>query len=107
MTERGAPGWRGALRQAVVLPIRLYRLVISPLLPGACIYTPTCSQYAMDAIVRHGVLRGLAAAIARVLRCAGGLFEGGEDPVPERITWRALADGYRSFWRSRRRRKPH
>jgi putative membrane protein insertion efficiency factor len=104
MTDGRGRGWRGALRQAVVLPIRVYRMVISPLLPGACIYTPTCSQYALDAIVRHGVLRGLAAGIARVLRCAGGLFEGGEDPVPERVTWRAITDGYRRFWRRKRRR---
>jgi uncharacterized protein len=96
------PAWRRLLRGAAVAPIRLYRLVISPLLPSACIYSPTCSQYAIGAILRHGLLRGAAAAIARVFRCVGGLFEGGDDPVPDRISWRVLADGYRRFWRRRR-----
>jgi putative membrane protein insertion efficiency factor len=87
------------LRHAVVLLIRVYQVALSPLLPRACIYVPTCSQYAREAILSHGVLRGVAAAAARILRCAGGLFEGGEDPVPERITFGALAHGYRRFLR--------
>ena len=94
--------WRVLLRQVFVFPIRAYQALVSPLLPGSCIYLPTCSQYAREAILRHGILCGGLAAAARILRCAGGLFEGGEDPVPERVTWSVLAGGYRRF----RRRKP-
>lgn len=65
----------------LILPIRFYQLAISPLLPPACRFTPTCSQYAIEAIQRHGPLRGLWLAIRRILRCHpwGG---SGYDPVP-------------------------
>jgi putative membrane protein insertion efficiency factor len=59
-----------AARFAAVLPIRAYRLLVSPLLPAnTCKFHPTCSQYALDAVSKHGVLRGLAKAVWRVLRC--------------------------------------
>jgi putative membrane protein insertion efficiency factor len=59
-----------AARFAAVLPIRAYRLLVSPLLPAnTCKFHPTCSQYALDAVRKHGVLRGLAKAVWRVLRC--------------------------------------
>ncbi|HEY5934983.1 MAG TPA: membrane protein insertion efficiency factor YidD [Kofleriaceae bacterium] len=58
-----------ALRQVAVLPLRLYRLAVSPLLPPACRFHPTCSAYAVDAIVSHGVIRGAWLATRRVLRC--------------------------------------
>ena len=65
----------------LILPIRFYQRCISPLLPAACRYTPTCSQYAVEAIQRHGPIRGLWLAIRRILRCHpwGG---SGYDPVP-------------------------
>ena len=65
----------------LILPIRLYQLCISPLLPASCRFTPTCSQYAIEAIRRHGPLRGLWLAMRRILRCHpwGG---SGYDPVP-------------------------
>ena len=57
------------LRAAFFGPIRLYQRVISPALPSRCKYHPTCSQYAVDAIRRYGVLRGLVLAGWRLLRC--------------------------------------
>jgi uncharacterized protein len=95
--------FRFVVRALAVLPIRLYQVVLSPWLPPACIYTPSCSHYAREAIMRHGLLRGSAAAVARILRCTGLLFEGGYDPVPERITAATLAAGYSRFRRRRRR----
>ncbi len=59
---------RGA-RAVAAAPIRLYQRVISPALPRRCKYHPTCSQYAVDAIRRFGILRGLVLAAWRLLRC--------------------------------------
>jgi len=60
--------------------IRTYQLLISPLLPQSCRFTPTCSQYAIDAIKRYGVYRGTYLAIRRILRCHP-FSRGGYDPV--------------------------
>ena len=69
------------LRFIAILPIRLYKYCISPLLPPACRFVPTCSEYAMEAISRHGVLKGGCYALYRILRCHP-LARGGYDPVP-------------------------
>ncbi|WP_455382135.1 membrane protein insertion efficiency factor YidD [Salinispira pacifica] len=90
-------------RLAMTLPITVYQKVISPALPGACIYTPTCSTYARDSILRHGLLKGLLLGVTRVLRCAGGLYTGGDDPVPEQFSFRYIGRQYRTFWRGRER----
>ncbi|MDE6393490.1 MAG: membrane protein insertion efficiency factor YidD [Muribaculaceae bacterium] len=70
-------------RRLLIAPIRFYQLSISPMLPASCRYTPTCSQYAIEAIRIHGVLRGGSLAIRRICRCHpwGG---SGYDPVPPR-----------------------
>jgi len=69
------------LRQIIILPIRCYKFFISPLLPPACRFYPTCSAYAAEAVLRHGVFRGTWLALRRLLRCHpwGG---SGYDPVP-------------------------
>lgn len=61
--------------------VRFYQYSISPLFPPSCRYTPTCSQYAIEAIRKHGPLKGTWLAIKRILRCNpwGG---SGYDPVP-------------------------
>lgn len=64
------PAPKRAFRQAAILPIRLYQLVISPLVPAnTCKYHPSCSEYAVLAIRKHGVLKGAALAAWRLLRC--------------------------------------
>ena len=68
-------------RVVLVAPIRLYQRVISPALPKRCKYHPSCSHYAVQAIREHGILRGLALAVWRVLRC-NPWSHGGYDPVP-------------------------
>jgi len=64
-----------------LLPIHFYRYCISPLTPASCRYTPTCSQYAIDAVKKYGPFKGGYLAIKRILRCHpwGG---SGYDPVP-------------------------
>ncbi len=71
------------MKKLLIALIRGYKRFISPLLPDACIYTPTCSEYAMEAISQWGVVRGLGLAIWRVLRC-NPFAKGGYDPVPQR-----------------------
>ena len=61
--------------------VRGYRRVISPMLPPACRFTPTCSDYAYQAIERYGALKGTWLALRRILRCHP-FHPGGYDPVP-------------------------
>ncbi|MDR0816380.1 MAG: membrane protein insertion efficiency factor YidD [Desulfovibrio sp.] len=77
------------LTGVVVLPIRVYQRFISPVLPPACRFYPTCSAYAAEAILRHGVLRGGLLALRRLARCHPfGDF--GCDPVPPAQDRRAV-----------------
>lgn|GEM_PF-5640549 len=64
-----------------------YRAAIAPQLVGACRFTPTCSHYAEEAIVRHGLWHGGALAIKRLVRCHpfDRTMQGGWDPVPETL----------------------
>lgn len=76
--------WRGVLKvlgMVLILPIRFYQRCISPLTPPACRFTPTCSQYAVEAIRKHGPFKGFWLAVKRISRCHpwGG---SGYDPVP-------------------------
>ncbi len=77
--------WGRAVMQGLgwllIQPIRFYQRYISPLKPPTCRFTPTCSQYAILAIRKHGPFKGLALAVWRILRCNpwGG---SGYDPVP-------------------------
>lgn len=64
----------------VLAALRGYRRHVSPLLPPACRYTPTCSEYAVEAVERYGVLRGSALAVKRLLSCHP-FSRGGYDPV--------------------------
>ncbi len=65
----------------LILLIKVYQFFISPLLPGVCRYRPTCSQYTIEALRTHGLIKGLYLGIKRILRCHpwGG---SGYDPVP-------------------------
>ncbi|MBQ8968283.1 MAG: membrane protein insertion efficiency factor YidD [Bacteroidaceae bacterium] len=69
------------LSSLLIAPIRMYQRFISPLTPPACRFTPTCSQYAIEALQKHGPFYGTYLAIRRILRCHpwGG---SGYDPVP-------------------------
>jgi putative membrane protein insertion efficiency factor len=66
---------------AVLLAVRAYQHAISPLFPPTCRYTPSCSEYAAQALSRHGLLRGLWYAALRIVRCHPWAA-GGADPVP-------------------------
>ena len=73
--------------------LRGYKRLISPLLPAACRYVPTCSDYAVEAVERFGIVRGGLMAAWRVLRC-NPFVKGGVDPVGSKISSHAdQADG--------------
>ena len=69
------------LTWVLLLPIRFYQVCITPYTPPSCRFQPTCSEYARQAILKHGPFKGLALAVWRILRCNpwGG---SGYDPVP-------------------------
>ena len=69
------------MKRVALAVVRFYQNAISPLLPPACRYYPTCSAYAVEAIEKHGFFRGSLLAVKRILRCHP-FHKGGYDPVP-------------------------
>lgn len=69
------------MKGAVILVIKLYKKLISPLLPRSCRFYPSCADYAAEAVRKHGVIRGVYLGFARVIRCHP-FNPGGFDPVP-------------------------
>ncbi len=69
------------LKKIFIFPVRLYQLIISPWLPNACRFHPTCSQYMIEAIQKYGVLKGGWLGIKRISRCHPW-GKSGHDPVP-------------------------
>jgi putative membrane protein insertion efficiency factor len=79
------------VRTLLVAPIRLYQRAISPALPSRCKYHPSCSQYAVEAVRRYGVLRGIVLAGWRLLRC-NPWSHGGVDFVEDQTLFRTRPD---------------
>ena len=69
------------MKRVLLWMIRAYRAYVSPLKPPSCRYAPTCSAYALEAVQRHGALKGGWLALRRFLRCHP-FHKGGYDPVP-------------------------
>lgn len=77
----GSGEGHGPVSRVLLWLIHGYQRWVSPLFPPCCIYTPTCSQYAVEAVERHGALKGGWLALRRILRCHP-FHKGGYDPVP-------------------------
>ena len=78
------PGMKRLLREIYLIPVYLYKGLISPFTGPCCRYTPSCSVYFMQAVQRFGIIKGSIMGAVRILRCRNS-FLGGPDPVPE--TW--------------------
>jgi putative membrane protein insertion efficiency factor len=80
------PGENGLIKDGLNrlarLPIRLYKLLISPLLGPACRFEPSCSAYALEALEKHGVMKGGFLTLRRLSRCHPWSGRQGHDPVP-------------------------
>ncbi len=72
------------LAYILALPVKAYRLIFSPWVGHNCRFQPTCSQYALDALAKHGGLRGGWLALRRIVRC-NPWGSSGHDPVPDRV----------------------
>jgi len=96
-TDTGVPSPSTAarlVRGVLTAPIVVYQRLISPAIPRRCKYEPTCSRYAVEAIRRYGILRGLVLAGWRLLRCNPWSY-GGYDPVEAQRVFKAGADADR------------
>jgi len=80
-TSDGSPASLYSVRQIFVYILKGYKLLISPLLPSACRFHPTCSEYMREAIEAHGAARGMWMGLKRLGRCHP-FHAGGFDPVP-------------------------
>jgi putative membrane protein insertion efficiency factor len=74
---------KNGLRNILILLVKFYRRFISPLKQPSCIYTPTCSTYALEALERYGFFKGGYLSLKRILRCHP-FSKGGFDPVPNK-----------------------
>ncbi|MEC7062914.1 MAG: membrane protein insertion efficiency factor YidD [Bacteroidota bacterium] len=71
------------MKYVLITLVRLYQLLISPLFPASCRFSPTCSQYTLEALKQFGFLKGSYLAIKRILKC-NPWGSHGHDPVPEK-----------------------
>ena len=73
------------MKKVFLWPVYLYQRAISPLLPPSCRYYPTCSNYMIQAVEKHGVIKGFAMGLARIFRCHP-FAKGGRDEVPDHFS---------------------
>ena len=79
------------MKKIMIALVRGYQKWISPLFPPSCIYRPTCSSYMIQAVEKHGALKGVLMGCGRICRCHP-FIRGGQDPVPDYFTLRRNKD---------------
>ncbi|MGD1820686.1 MAG: membrane protein insertion efficiency factor YidD [Pleomorphochaeta sp.] len=89
------------LRQIYLIPVYLYKGILSPYIGGSCIYSPTCSTYFLQAVSKHGIIKGTILGVVRILRCSR-FYIGGIDPVPEEFSLEVIKKNNTIFKRRRR-----
>ncbi|MBR1938979.1 MAG: membrane protein insertion efficiency factor YidD [Spirochaetales bacterium] len=89
------------IRNIYLIPVFIYKGVFSPMMgPMKCRYTPSCSSYFIQAVRKHGIIKGTILGLSRILRCRPG-FLGGPDEVPEVFTVKGIRDSYRIYRKPR------
>jgi len=88
------------LKKAFLIPVYLYKGLLSPFFGSSCIYHPSCSSFMVDAVLKHGIFKGFIMGSARILRCSS-LFMGGDDTVPETWSWKQIKDSFILYRRRR------
>ena len=81
-------------RYLYLIPVYIYRAIISPFTAPSCRYTPSCSAYFLGAVERFGIIKGTIMGIARIARCRNK-YLGGPDPVPASWAWKDIKNEYR------------
>lgn len=87
---------RHFLRNLYLIPVYLYQGLLSGFTGGCCRYYPTCSGYFVQAVMKHGIIKGTLMGVARIFRCRKG-YMGGYDPVPESWSWDEIKKGYKAY----------
>lgn len=82
------------LRQIYLIPIYLYKGLISPFSGPSCRYSPSCSTYFLQAVLKFGIIKGTIMGTMRIGRCRNA-FLGGPDPIPEKWSWNEIKAQYR------------
>lgn len=80
---------KSIIRQIFLIPIYLYKGLLSPYIGGSCIYTPSCSSYFMEAVAKHGIIKGTTLGVCRIARCSRN-YIGGPDKVPEEFSFEII-----------------
>jgi putative membrane protein insertion efficiency factor len=88
------------LRFIYLIPVYLYKGILSPYIGGSCIYSPTCSTYFSQAVSKHGILKGTVLGVIRIARCSR-FYIGGHDPVPETFSFEEIKKNNIIFKRRR------
>ena len=86
------------LRALYLIPVYLYKGVLSPYMGGSCIYSPSCSTYFVNAVSKHGVIKGTILGVSRIFRCSR-FYMGGHDPVPEEFSFKQIKNSNTIFKR--------
>jgi len=81
------------LKKVFLIPVYLYKGLLSPFFGSSCIYHPSCSSFMVEAVMKHGIFRGFIMGSARILRCSS-LFMGGDDTVPEIWSWKQIKNSF-------------
>ncbi len=84
------------LRELYLIPVYMYKCLISPFTAPCCRYTPSCSTYFLQAVQRFGIAKGTVMGTARLLRCRKS-FLGGPDPVPPQWSWKQIRNDWKCY----------
>ena len=84
------------IRELYLIPVYLYKGVLSGFGGPCCRYTPSCSTYFVEAVLKHGIFKGTMLGFARLFRCSGR-YLGGPDPVPDEFSFKEMKEKYRIY----------